>query len=115
MSTLKYRPIMDRVLIKRDKIEQTKSGIILTADGKARELNTGIVIDVGDGCTHPFIQPGKKVHWGKNAGVNIAPEHLLADKAEEFFICAEADILGVFDDPENPMQWPENDNVKGDE
>ena len=101
MSTVGYKPIMGRVLIKRDSVQKTANGIILP---EVKNLNVGTVIAVGDAVDHPDIQVGVKVHWGKNAGAVIHPEYLKngsTNKGEEFFICMEEDILGVFEETGN--------------
>lgn len=98
MSSVRYKPIMGRVLIKRDKIEKTKSGVYI---GDPKPLNTGIVIAIGDAVEHPDIVVGAHVHWGKNAGAMIQPEYLhdgkLHNEVDEYFICMEEDILGVIE------------------
>ena len=96
MSSIGYKPIMGRVLIKRDIFKQM-SGIILPEE---KRLNTGPVIAIGDAVDHPDIVVGARVHWGKGAGANIHPEAFKngkIEKGEEYFICMEEDILGVFE------------------
>jgi co-chaperonin GroES (HSP10) len=96
MSSVGYKPIMGRVLIKRDQVK-TVSGIILPDEKK---LNVGTVVAIGEAVDHHDIVVGARVHWGKGAGANINPEYLKdgkLEKGEEYFICMEEDILGVFE------------------
>jgi co-chaperonin GroES (HSP10) len=67
-----------------------------------KRLNTGIVIALGESVDHPDIVVGRRVHWGKNAGADIQPDYLHEGKlnGEEYFICMEEDILGVFENGE---------------
>lgn len=90
-----YKPIMGRILIKRDMFQKV-AGIILPDE---KRLNTGTVIAIGDAVDHPDIVVGARVHWGKGAGANIHPDAFKDgkfEKGEEYFICMEEDILGVF-------------------
>lgn len=119
----KVVPIFDRVLIQRDeiqnKLEKTKSGLYvpevgtqvdprtgkINLEGKM-EMNTGTVIACGEGVSHPDIQAGARVYFGKHAGAYIHPhrterkQQLAEDKEPEvedvkYFVCAEADIIAV--------------------
>lgn len=108
-----YKPIMGRVLIKRDKFKgevKKESGIVIPIDAKIekdgrlttyneKKLNTGVIIALGENVDHPEIKVGVRVHWGKHAGADIQPDYLHDGKVdgEEYFICMEEDILGVFE------------------
>jgi len=106
-----YKPIMGRVLIKRDKIKEAEvkvGNILVPIEGRVaqagsgefvKKLNTGVVVALGESVDHPDIQLGVRVHWGKNAGADIQPDYLHQGKidGEEYFICMEEDILGVFE------------------
>lgn len=97
-----YKPIMGRVLIQRDKFRgdvKSAAGIITRVEPTDKKLNTGIIIALGEAVDHPDIQVGVRVHWGKNAGADIQPDYLHQGKidGEEYFICMEEDILGVFE------------------
>lgn len=110
-----FKPVFDRVVIKRDVIEKTAGGLMVAADmqqvknGMAHqgiEFNSGIVVSVGETVDHPLIVPGALVHFGKHAGAYIHPglgqkkKQLAAGETptgeeEKYFVCAEADIIGV--------------------
>jgi len=106
-----YKPIMGRVLIKRDKFKEAEAkvgSLYVPIQGRVanagsgevvKKLNTGIVVSLGETVDHPDIQVGVRVHWGKNAGADIQPDYLHDGKidGEEYFICMEEDILGVFE------------------
>jgi chaperonin GroES len=93
-----FRPLGDRVLIKRvEEVAKTKGGIIIpdTAKEKPQE---GEVIAVGPGArddsgvVQPLdVKPGDRILFGKWSGseVKIAGDDLL--------IMKESDILGVLD------------------
>jgi len=91
-----FRPLGDRVLVKRvDEESKTKGGIIIpdTAKEKPQE---GKVVAVGtgtrgdDGKITPLdVKPGDKVLFGKWSGSEVTVD------GEELIIMKESDILGV--------------------
>ena len=89
----KFRPLGDRILIKRvEQEEKTASGLIIP-DAAKEKAQTGAVIAVGpgrknnDGHLTPLdVKIGDVVYFGKYAGTE-------AD--EEYLIVREDDILGV--------------------
>jgi chaperonin GroES len=93
-----FRPLGDRVLVKRvEEEEKTKGGIIIpdTAKEKPQE---GKVISVGPGARDDSgkIQPldvkaGDTILFGKWSGTEIKLE------GEDLLIMKESDILGVVD------------------
>ena len=93
-----FRPLGDRVLVKRvEEEEKTKGGIIIpdTAKEKPQE---GKVIAVGkgkvdeDGKVRPLdVKSGDRILFGKYAGTEIKIE------GEEHLILREDDILGVIE------------------
>ncbi len=111
---MKFQPIFDRVLIKRDVLEKTAGGLHIAADmtqvkhglAPALEFNSGVVLAVGEGVDHPLIKMGAHVHFGKHAGAYIHP-HLGQQKKqlaaglkpsvedEKYYVCSEQDIIGV--------------------
>ena len=93
---MKFRPLHDRVLIKRlDSEEKTAGGIIIpdTAQEKPQE---GEVIAVGpgghtdDGKALPMdVKAGDRVLFGKWSGTEVTID------GEELLIMKESDIMGV--------------------
>jgi len=93
---MKFRPLGDRVLIKRiAEEEKTKGGIIIpdTAKEKPQE---GEVIAVGPGARDedgdyitPDVKTGDRILFGKWSGTEVKIE------GEDLLIMKESDILGV--------------------
>jgi chaperonin GroES len=93
-----FRPLGDRVLIKRVEEEaKTKGGIIIpdTAKEKPQE---GEVIAVGPGArddagkVHPLdVKKGDRILFGKWSGSEVKLD------GEDLLIMKESDILGVLD------------------
>ena len=93
---MKFRPLGDRVLVKRvEEEERTKGGIIIpdTAKEKPQE---GEVVAVGPGARDEdgeYIQPevsaGDRILFGKWSGTEVKVD------GEDLLIMKESDILGV--------------------
>ncbi len=91
-----FRPLHDRVLVRRvESEEKTKGGIIIpdTAKEKPQE---GEVVAVGPGArdekgelTPLDVKPGDRVLFGKWSGSEVTID------GEELLIMKESDILGV--------------------
>jgi chaperonin GroES len=96
MAKTKFRPLHDRVVVRRiDAEEKTKGGIIIpdTAKEKPQE---GEVIAVGPGgrdesgkLTPIDVKPGNRVLFGKWSGTEVKLD------GEELLIMKESDIMGV--------------------
>src|SRR5688572_8880266 len=95
---MKFRPLHDRVVVRRiDAEEKTKGGIIIpdTAKEKPQE---GEIIAVGPGArdengkVQPLdVKPGNRVLFGKWSGTEVKID------GEELLIMKESDILGVLE------------------
>ena len=93
---MKFRPLHDRVVVKRvESEEKTKGGIIIpdTAKEKPQE---GEVVSVGsgaradDGKVTPLdVKAGDRILFGKWSGTEVKVD------GEELLIMKESDILGV--------------------
>jgi chaperonin GroES len=93
-----FRPLGDRVLIKRvEEEEKTKGGIIIpdTAKEKPQE---GEVVAVGPGArdengkVHPLdVKKGDRILFGKWSGTEVKID------GDELLIMKESDVLGVID------------------
>src|SRR5262249_21198798 len=96
MAKTKFRPLHDRVVVRRiDAEEKTKGGIIIpdTAKEKPQE---GEVIAVGPGGRDESgklipidVKPSNRVLFGKWSGTEVKLD------GEELLIMKESDILGV--------------------
>ena len=95
---MKFRPLHDRVVVKRlDGEEKTKGGIIIpdTAKEKPQE---GEVVAVGPGARDDngnlielAVKAGDRVLFGKWSGTEVKID------GEDLLIMKESDILGVID------------------
>jgi chaperonin GroES len=95
---MSFRPLHDRVLVRRVKEEEkTKGGIIIPDTAKEKPME-GKVIAVGkgkvleDGKIHPLdLKAGDRVLFGKYSGTEVKID------GEEHLIMREDDILGVIE------------------
>lgn len=93
---MKFRPLQDRILIKRLEAEsKTASGIIIPDNAQEKPME-GEVIAVGNGKTlnsgelaKPDVKVGDKVLFGKYAGSEVKFD------GETMLIMREDDLLGV--------------------
>src|SRR5689334_21179371 len=102
---MQFRPLGDRVLLRRDEEdEKTKGGIIIpdTAKEKPQE---GEVIAVGpgardeDGKTVPLdVKVGERILFGKWSGTEVKID------GEDLIIMKESDILGVVEGQSAPAR-----------
>ena len=96
MAKLKFRPLHDRMVVKRIEAEEkSKGGIIIpdTAKGKPQE---GEVVAVGPGGRDESgkliamdLKAGDRVLFGKWSGTEVKLE------GEDLLIMKESDIMGV--------------------
>ena len=93
---MKFRPLHDRVVVKRvEQEEKTKGGIIIPDSAKEKPQE-GEVIAVGpggrgeDGKLIPLdVKAGDRVLFGKWSGTEVKID------GEELLIMKESDLLGV--------------------
>jgi len=98
---MRFRPLHDRVLVRRiEEEEKTKGGIIIPDTAKEKPQQ-GEVVAVGpgarteDGKLIPMdVKVGDKVLFGKWAGTEVKLE------GEEYLILKESDILGILEETE---------------
>ena len=96
MAKTKFRPLHDRVLVKRiDAEEKTKGGIIIPDSAKEKP-SQGEVVAVGPGGRDEAgklipidIKVGDKVLFGKWSGTEVVLE------GDELLIMKESDVMGV--------------------
>jgi chaperonin GroES len=93
-----FRPLHDRVLVRRIEAEEkTRGGIIIPDTAKEKPVE-GEVLAVGpgscgdDGRLHPLgVRAGDRVLFGKWSGTEVVIE------GEERVIMKESDILGILE------------------
>ena len=98
MAKLKFRPLHDRVVVKRiEADEKSKGGIIIPDTAKEKPME-GEVIAVGPGSRDEkgVLQPldvkaGDRVLFGKWSGTEVKID------GEDLIIMKESDILGVIE------------------
>jgi chaperonin GroES len=93
---MKFRPLHDRVVVKRlDSEEKTASGIIIPDSAKEKPME-GEVISVGTGARDDSgkiipldVKTGDKVLFGKWSGTEVKIEDV------DYLIMKESDIMGI--------------------
>ena len=96
MSKTKFRPLHDRVVVRRiNALEKTKGGIIIP-DSAQEKPSEGEIIAVGPGgrdengkLTPIGVKTGDRVLFGKWSGTEVKLD------GEDLLIMKEADIMGV--------------------
>jgi chaperonin GroES len=93
-----FRPLHDRVLIKRIEAEEKTAGGLIIPDTAKEKPQEGEVIAVGPGARTEkgeiipvTVKKGNRILFGKYSGTEIKL------KGEELVILKESDILGVLD------------------
>jgi chaperonin GroES len=96
---MKFRPLHDRVLVKRVEEEQkTKGGIIIPDTAKEKPMQ-GEVLAVGPGVrndkgelTALDVQVGDRILFGKWSGTEVKID------GDELLIMKESDIMGILEE-----------------
>jgi chaperonin GroES len=95
---MKFRPLHDRVLIRRVEQEEKSAGGIIIPDTAKEKPQEGEVVAAGagtrgeDGKLHPLdVQAGDRVLFGKWSGSEVKLD------GEELIIMKESDILGILE------------------
>ena len=95
---MKFRPLHDRVVIRRVKSEETTKGGIIIPDSAQEKPQEGEVVAVGPGARDDAGKPvplavktGDRVLFGKWSGSEVKID------GEELLIMNESDIMGVID------------------
>ncbi len=93
---MKFRPLHDRVLVKRIEQEEKTSGGIIIPDTAKEKPMEGEIVAVGpgarkeDGEIAPLdVKAGDRVLFGKWSGTEVKIE------GEELLIMKESDVLGI--------------------
>jgi chaperonin GroES len=93
-----FRPLHDRVVVRRlDSEEKTKGGIIIPDTAKEKP-SEGVVVAVGPGARDesgkivaPDVKAGDRILFGKYSGTEVKID------GEEHLILREEDVLGVIE------------------
>ena len=95
---MKFRPLQDRVLVRRIEQEEKSAGGIIIPDTAKEKPMEGEVISVGpgsrgeDGKLHPLdVKAGDRILFGKWSGSEVKID------GEELIIMKESDILGIIE------------------
>jgi len=97
---MKFRPLHDRVLIRRVAQEEKTSGGIIIPDTAQEKPMEGEVIAVGAGARNETgaiveldVKAGDRVLFGKWSGTEVKID------GEDLLIMKESDVMGVLDVP----------------
>ncbi len=93
-----FRPLHDRILVKRIEEKETVKGGIIIPDTAKEKPQEGEVVAVGNGkkndegkVTPLDVKPGERILFGKYAGTEIKID------GEEYLILREDEVLGVIE------------------
>jgi chaperonin GroES len=87
-----FRPLHDRVLVRRVEAEEKTAGGIIIPDSAKEKPQEGEVVAVGTGAraiTPLDVKAGDKILFGKWSGTEVKLE------GEDLIIMKESDILGI--------------------
>ena len=95
---MKFRPLGDRVVVRRVKEDQKTPGGIIIPDTVAEKPQEGEVLSVGPGAPDnngrliaTTVKAGERVLFGKWSGTEVKID------GEDLLIMKESDILGVIE------------------
>ena len=93
---MKFRPLHDRVVVKRLEEEQKTKGGIIIPDTAAEKPQTGKVVSVGPGARDESgkivpldVKAGDRILFGKWSGTEVRID------GEDLLIMKESDIMGI--------------------
>ena len=96
MAKTKFRPLHDRLVVKRIDAEEKSKGGIIIPDTAKEKPSQGEVVAVGPGgrdesgkIIPPDVKAGDKVLFGKWSGTEVVLD------GEDLLIMKESDIMGV--------------------
>ncbi|MBW8270676.1 co-chaperone GroES [Caldovatus aquaticus] len=96
---MKFRPLHDRVLVRRVNAEEKTAGGIIIPDTAKEKPQEGEVLAVGPGVRNekgelvPLdVKPGDRILFGKWSGTEVKIG------GEELLIMKESDIMGILED-----------------
>jgi len=95
---MKFRPLHDRVLVRRVEQEQKTAGGVIIPDTAQEKPQEGEVVAVGAGARNdkgdliaPEVKAGDRVLFGKWSGNEVKID------GEDLLIMKESDILGILE------------------
>ena len=95
---MKFRPLHDRVVVRRIEDEQKTAGGIIIPDTAAEKPQQGEILAAGPGARNETgkvepldVKSGDKVLFGKWSGTEVKID------GEELLIMKESDIMGVIE------------------
>ena len=99
MSFERFKPLGDRLLVRRSKNEKSKGGVLLP-DSAQEKPKQGEVLRVGPGATRDDgsmaemeVKAGDRVLFGSFAGTEVGVGSMADD--EQLLIMSEDDVLAV--------------------
>jgi chaperonin GroES len=97
---MKFRPLHDRVLVRRVTAEEKTAGGIIIPDTAKEKPQEGEVIAVGSGTLNDKgelraldVKTGDRILFGKWSGTEVKLD------GEELLIMKESDIMGILENP----------------
>ena len=97
---MKFRPLHDRVVVRRIEAEEKSTGGIIIPDTAKEKPSQGEVIAVGPGGRDETgkvipidVREGDRVLFGKWSGTEVKID------GQELLIMKESDIMGIIDEP----------------
>ena len=100
MARTKFRPLHDRVVVRRVDAEEKSKGGIIIPDTAKEKPSQGEVVAVGPGGRDETgklipidVKTGDRVLFGKWSGTEVKLDGV------EYLIMKESDIMGVIDEP----------------
>ena len=97
---MKFRPLHDRVVVRRIEAEEKSAGGIILPDTAKEKPSQGEVIAVGPGGRDESgklipidVKQGDRVLFGKWSGTEVKID------GQELLIMKESDIMGIIDEP----------------
>ena len=91
-----FRPLHDRVLVRRIEAEEKSAGGIIIPDTAKEKPAEGEIVAVGEGARKdsgeliaPSVKAGDRILFGKWSGTEVTLD------GEELLIMKESDILGI--------------------
>jgi chaperonin GroES len=97
---MKFRPLHDRVVVRRIEAEEKSTGGIIIPDTAKEKPSQGEVIAVGPGGRDESgklipidLKEGDRVLFGKWSGTEVKID------GQELLIMKESDIMGIIDEP----------------
>jgi chaperonin GroES len=97
VTKIKFRPMSDRILLKREKSESETIGGIILPDNAKKKQETAKVVAIGPGKTNdgklvsPTVQNGDTVLVEKNAGQEVTIEN------EEYIVVRNDDVIAIIE------------------